>query len=49
VSGGAITETGAIERFARKLQLALTKGRAFDCLITGDAELRRPEPLPARV
>ena len=32
---------GAIERFARKLQLEVTRGRAFDCLITGDAELRR--------
>ena len=32
---------GAIERFARKLQAAITRGRAFDCLITGDAELRR--------
>src|SRR5947208_9255855 len=32
---------GAIERFARKLQLEVTRGRAFDCLIAGDAELRR--------
>jgi probable rRNA maturation factor len=31
----------AVERFARKLQDAVAKGRAFDCLITGDAELRR--------
>ena len=30
-----------IERFARKLQHEVAKGRAFDCLITGDAELRR--------
>jgi probable rRNA maturation factor len=30
-----------IEHFARKLQESVTKGRAFDCLITGDAELRR--------
>lgn len=30
-----------IERFARKLQADVAKGRAFDCLITGDAELRR--------
>ena len=32
---------GPIERFARKLQTEAAKGRAFDCLITGDAELRR--------
>jgi probable rRNA maturation factor len=31
----------AVERFALKLQDAVAKGRAFDCLITGDAELRR--------
>ena len=31
----------AIERFARKLQDEVAKGRPFDCLITGDAELRR--------
>jgi probable rRNA maturation factor len=31
----------AVERFARKLQNQVAKGRAFDCLITGDAELRR--------
>jgi probable rRNA maturation factor len=31
----------SIERFARKLQNLVAKGRAFDCLITGDAELRR--------
>ena len=30
-----------IERFALKLQAAVGKGRAFDCLISGDAELRR--------
>ena len=30
-----------IERFARKLQREVAKGRPFDCLITGDAELRR--------
>ena len=30
-----------IERFARTLQAEVTSGRAFDCLITGDAELRR--------
>src|SRR5436305_10827343 len=33
--------SGAIERFAKKLQSHVAKGRAFDCLITGDAELRR--------
>jgi probable rRNA maturation factor len=27
--------------FARKLQEAIAHGRAFDCLITGDAEMRR--------
>jgi probable rRNA maturation factor len=32
---------GALERFARKLQAEVTKGRSFDCLIAGDAELRR--------
>jgi probable rRNA maturation factor len=32
---------GAVERFARKLQADVTKGRSFDCLIAGDAELRR--------
>lgn len=31
----------AIERFAQKLQAEVAKGRAFDCLITGDAELRK--------
>ena len=31
----------AVARFARKLQDEVAKGRAFDCLITGDAELRR--------
>ena len=30
-----------IERFARRLQKDVAKGRAFDILITGDAELRR--------
>lgn len=30
-----------IERFALKLQDEVGKGRAFDCLISGDAELRR--------
>src|ERR1700722_407149 len=31
----------ALQYFARKLQAEIGKGRAFDCLITGDAELRR--------
>jgi probable rRNA maturation factor len=31
----------ALEGFARKLQREVAKGRAFDSLITGDAELRR--------
>jgi probable rRNA maturation factor len=31
----------AILLFARKLQRDVAKGRSFDCLITGDAELRR--------
>lgn len=31
----------AIEKFARKLQTEVAGGRAFECLITGDAELRR--------
>ena len=30
-----------VERFARQLQAEVTKGRPFDCLVTGDAELRR--------
>jgi len=30
----------AIVRFARKLQREITKGRPFDTLITGDAEMR---------
>jgi probable rRNA maturation factor len=31
----------AIRRFARRLEREVAKGRAFDCLIAGDAELRR--------
>jgi probable rRNA maturation factor len=31
----------AIERFARRLQAEVARGRPFDCLITGDVELRR--------
>jgi len=31
----------AIVRFARKLQREAARGRAFDCVITGDAELQR--------
>jgi probable rRNA maturation factor len=32
---------GPLEKFARILQTQVTKGRAFDCLITTDAELQR--------
>jgi probable rRNA maturation factor len=31
----------AVERFARKLRNLVAKGRTFECLIAGDAELRR--------
>ena len=31
----------ALANFARKLQVEVARGRAFDCLITGDAEMRR--------
>ena len=31
----------ALLRFARKLQAQVARGRAFDCLITGDARMRR--------
>jgi len=31
----------ALAAFARKLERDVAKGRAFDCLITGDAEMRR--------
>ncbi|MGB7758743.1 MAG: rRNA maturation RNase YbeY [Bryobacteraceae bacterium] len=31
----------AVLRFARKLQAEVAGGRAFDCLITGDAHMRR--------
>ncbi len=31
----------ALSNFARKLEREVSKGRPFDCLITGDAELRR--------
>jgi probable rRNA maturation factor len=31
----------SLENFAGKLQRELARGRAFDCLITGDAELRK--------
>jgi probable rRNA maturation factor len=30
-----------VERFARRLQKEVAKGRPFHCLITGDADLRR--------
>jgi probable rRNA maturation factor len=31
----------ALQRFARTLESQVARGRSFDCLITGDAELRR--------
>ena len=31
----------ALQRFARRLQREVCGGRSFDCLVTGDAELRR--------
>jgi probable rRNA maturation factor len=31
----------AVEQFARKLETEVAKGRAFDCLVTTDSELRR--------
>jgi probable rRNA maturation factor len=31
----------AIVKFARMLQREVSKGRSFDCLVSGDAELRR--------
>jgi probable rRNA maturation factor len=31
----------AIARFARKLQAEVARGRSFDCLVSGDAELHR--------
>jgi probable rRNA maturation factor len=31
----------ALQLFARKIQREVARGRAFDCLITGDAEMRR--------
>ena len=31
----------AIQLFSRKLSAEVARGRAFECLITGDAELRR--------
>lgn len=31
----------ALANFARKLQVEVARGRAFDCLVTGDAEMRR--------
>ena len=37
----ATLRRAAIERFARTLRKEVAKGRAFDILITGDAELRR--------
>lgn len=31
----------ALDNYARKLEKEVAKGRAFECLITGDAELRK--------
>lgn len=31
----------SLERFAAQLESSVSKGRAFDCLVTHDAELRR--------
>jgi probable rRNA maturation factor len=31
----------AIQLFARKLERGVARGRRFDCLVTGDAELRK--------
>ena len=39
--GRGILRRRPVERFARELQAAVARGRAFDCLITNDAELRR--------
>jgi probable rRNA maturation factor len=38
---GANLARRTIERFAGRLETEVAKGRAFDCLISGDAELRR--------
>ena len=38
--GRRVTQT-ALRDFAMTLEKRVAKGRAFDCLITGDAELRR--------
>jgi probable rRNA maturation factor len=37
----ADTRRVATERFARKLQTEVARGRPFDCLIAGDTDLRR--------
>jgi probable rRNA maturation factor len=37
----ATLKRGAIEKFVRQLQDEVAKGKPFDCLLTGDAELRR--------
>jgi probable rRNA maturation factor len=34
-------DTSKLEKFAAALRDRITKGRAFHCLVTGDAELRR--------
>jgi probable rRNA maturation factor len=39
--GAADVRPRALAGFARKLQAEVTMGRAFDCLVTGDAEMRR--------
>ena len=31
----------SVTRFARELEAQVARGRTFDCLVTGDAELRR--------
>jgi probable rRNA maturation factor len=36
-----VVRPAAVLRFARKLQAQVGRGRAFDCLITGDAHMRR--------
>jgi probable rRNA maturation factor len=39
--GAADVRPRALANFARKLQVEVARGRAFDCLVTGDAEMRR--------
>ncbi|HEX3879846.1 MAG TPA: rRNA maturation RNase YbeY [Bryobacteraceae bacterium] len=40
-SNAADVRPRALQLYARKLQTEVAKGRAFECLITGDAELRK--------